>query len=314
MFSFFAARRKPGWLALVPQGGAITLAHVVRRRDARPEVCLLDRFAVEGSEQLALQRLRAARSLHTYACTTLMADGEYNLTQVEAPPVPIEERKEALRWAIREMVIYPVERACIDVLDIPNTGLLANRSAGVMVVSASEQSVRSRVAPFEAARVPLLAVDVPELAQRNVAALLEDENRGLVFLRLDESGMMLTLTFQGDLIAVRRGEMNTQQLNGTDADQRARVMERLMLELQRSLDSFDRQYSHIPVSKVVLACCPSVDNLVNELVERLYVPVCEMDLTSVLDFPSIPELKKLQVQARNLLAIGAALRTDGGDA
>ena len=311
MFSFPTARRKPGWLALIPQGGGITLAHVVRRRDLRPEVCLLDRFSVETNELAALQRLRSARSLKSYACTTLMSDGEYNLTQVDAPPVPREERKEALRWAIKEMVSYPVDSACLDVLDVPNTGLPQGRSAGVMVVSAAEQSVRSRVAPFVAAKVPLAAVDIPELAQRNIAALFEDENRGLAFLRLDDNGMMLTLTFHGELIAVRRGEMNTQQLNSPDPEQRARVIERLVLEVQRSLDNFDRQYSHIPISKVVLACHPAVENLVNELVESIYVPVREMDLASVMDFPSIPELRNPLAQAKSLLALGAALRTDG---
>ena len=308
---FLAARRKPGWLALIPQGGEITLAHVIRRRDSRPEVCLLDRFAVEGSELEALKRLRSARSLKSCTCTTLMAEGEYSLTQIDAPQVPPEERKEALRWAIKEMVGYPVDSACIDVLDIPSAGMPQGRSAGVMVVSAAESAVRSRVAPFEAAKVPLAAVDIPELAQRNVAALLEDVNRGLAFLRVDESGMMLTLTFHGELIAVRRGEMNTRQLNGADADERARVMERLVLEVQRSLDNFDRQYSHIPISKIVLACYPLVENLMNELIESIYVPVREMDLASVLDFPSIPELRNPQAQAKSLLAIGAALRTDG---
>ena len=170
------------------------------------------------------------------------------------------------------------------------------------------------MAPFEAAKVPLAAVDIPELAQRNVAALLEDENRGVAFLRVDESGMMLTLTFHGELIAVRRGEMNTLQLNSADADERARVLERLVLEVQRSLDNFDRQYSHIPISKVVLACYPVVENLVNELIENIYVPVREMDLAPVMDFPSIPELRNPQAQARSLLAIGAALRADGAGA
>lgn len=308
---FLAARRKPGWLALILQGGEITLAHVVRQREGRPEVRLLDRFSIESSETAALQRLRSARSLKSYACTTLMPDGEYNLTQVDAPQVPPAERKEALRWAIKEMVAYPVDSACIDVLDIPSAGLPQGRSAGVMVVSAAEQAVRSRAAPFEAAKVPLAAVDIPELAQRNVAALFEDENRGLAFLRVDESGMMLTLTFHGELIAVRRGEMNTQQLSAPDSEQRARVMERLVLEVQRSLDNFDRQYSHIPISKVVLASYPVVENLANELIESIYVPVREMDLAGVIDFPAIPELRNPQAQAKNLLAIGAALRTDG---
>ena len=80
------------------------------------------------------------------------------------------------------------------------------------------------VGAFEEAKIILDAVDIPELAQRNVAALLEDENRGLVFLRIDESGMMLTLSFHGELIAVRSGEISTLQLNGGDADQRSRCL------------------------------------------------------------------------------------------
>lgn len=314
MFPFLSAQRKPGWLALLPQGGRLTLAHVVRSSGSRPEVKLLDSFAIEKNEVEALQRLRVARQLKSYACTTLLGDAEYNVTQLDAPAVPLEERKEALRWAIKEMVSYPVESACIDVLDIPSAGMPQGRSAGVMVVSAAEKAVLARVAAFEKAKISLAVVDIPELAQRNVAALLEDENRGLAFLRIDEGGMMLTLTFYGELIAVRRGETSTLQLNGSDADQRARVKERLVLDLQRSLDNFDRQYSHIPISKVVLACYPDVENLAAELGENTYVPVKAMDLSGVMDFLSVPELKNLQFQAKHLLAIGAALRFDEASA
>ena len=309
MIRFFSTPRKPGWLSILPQSGQVTLAHVVRDRNSRPEVRLLDSFALEGSERDALQRLRVARQLKSYACTTLMGSGEYNLTQLESPPVPPEERREALRWALKETVSYPLDSACIDVLDIPILGMPPGRSAGVLVVSAAEQAVRSRVGAFEEAKIILDAVDIPELAQRNVAALLEDENRGLVFLRIDENGMMLTLSFHGELIAVRSGEISTLQLDGGDADQRSRTKERLVLELQRSLDNFDRQYSHIPISKVVLATYPSVENLAADLGENTYIPVKEMDFSSVIDFPAIPELRDTQCQAKNLLAIGAALRT-----
>jgi len=310
MLPFFSTQRKPGWLAILPQSGQVTLAHVVRYRDSRPEVRLLDSFALENGEHEALQRLRVTCQLKTYACTTLMDNGEYNLTQLDAPPVPEEERKEALRWALKDMVSYPLDSACIDVLDIPIMGMPPGRSAGVLVVSAAEQAVRARVAPFEEARIALDAVDIPELAQRNVAALLEDNNRGLVFLRIDETGLMLTLSFHGELIAVRRGEMNTHQLNGADVGQREHTKERLVLELQRSLDNFDRQYSHIPISKVILASYPRVENLAADLGQNTYVPIQEMDLSEVLDFPAIPELRDTQCQAKNLLAIGAALRSD----
>lgn len=309
---FFSSRRKLGWLAILPQGGTVTLAHVVREQNSRPEVRLLENFSVEGGERNALQRLSIARRFSAYACTTLLGGDEYNVTQLDSPPVPREERREALRWALKEMVSYPLESACVEVLDIPDAVLPPGRSAGVLVVSAAERAVCALVAVFEAANITLAALDIPELAQRNVAALLEDRNRSLVFLRIDETGMMLTLTFHGELVAVRRGEINTLQLNGNDAEQRVRVRERLVLELQRSLDNFDRQYSHIPISRVILASYPQVENLVTELGDNIYAPVKEMDLSSVLDFPAVPELKNLQYQAKNFLAIGAALRTAEG--
>ena len=305
---FFSARPKPGWVAILPQGGTLTLAHVVRAPNSRPEVLRLDSFSADRGEADALARLGVAHGLKSCACTTLLADGDYNVTPLDAPPVPPAERKEALRWALKEMVNYPVDSACIEVLEIPRAGQPAGRAAGVLVVSATEQAVRARVAPFEAAKIRLAAVDIPELAQRNVAALFEDDHRGLAFLRVDERGMMLTLSFCGELIAVRRGEMSTLQLNGGSDEMRARVRERLVLELQRSLDNFDRQYSHIPISKVVLACYPQVDGLLAALAESCYVPVHEMDLAAVLDFPALPDFSDRQLQAKNLLAIGAALR------
>jgi MSHA biogenesis protein MshI len=314
VLSFLSVRREPGWMAVLPFGDRIALAHVVRGAGVRPEIRMLDSFALESGEVDALRRLRSARHLKSYACTTLMAAGEYHLSQIDAPDVPLAERKEAVRWALKGMVDYPVDRACIDVLDIPMDGAAAGRRAGIFAVSAPEDAVQARARAFAEAKVPLAAIDIPELAQRNIAALFEDENRGLAFLRLDASGGLLTLTFHGELIAARRVEVSATQLVDSDAGHRAQAMERLVLDLQRSLDNFDRQYSHIPISKLVAAAYPPVAELASALAENLYVPVVPMDLALVLDFPAVPELREPASQAMNLLLIGAALRTDGGAA
>ncbi|WP_091938742.1 hypothetical protein [Propionivibrio dicarboxylicus] len=287
----------------------MVLIHSVCRPGEKPEVLLLDNYAADKGTVDALQRLRGTRKLGSYACTTLIESPDYALTQMEAPPVQPEERREALRWALKDVVSFPVESACIDILDLPSESLPAGRSAGVLVVSASEQAVRDCVAPFVAAKVRLDVVDVPEMAQRNVAALVADENRGVVFLRVDETGMMLTLIFHGELVAVRRSEMTSLQLTGDEPTQRERVLERLVLELQRSLDNFDRQYSHIPISKVVVAAFPPVEGLIDALSQGTYVPLVALNLNGVLDFPGVPELKDPDVQAKYLLSIGAALRT-----
>lgn len=305
---FLSARSKPGWLALLPQDDRIALAHVICHMDRRPEVCLLDIFNVEQNKLDALRTLRRSHQLKSYMCTTLMDAGEYKIVQMDVPAVPVTERKEALRWKLKAMVDFPVDSACLDSLDIP-INAAGGRQASVFAVLSTEQSVRKQAQFFEQAKVPLTAIDIPELAQRNVALLFEEDNRGLVFLHLDAAGGQLSLTFRGELIALRRVEVSAQQLNEDDVGRRTQAMERLLLELQRSLDHFDRQYSYISISKLIVAVAPQVEHLIAKLSENLYLAVQEMDLAQVMDFPAVPALRNRQFQATNLLLIGAALRT-----
>jgi len=306
MSGFSSIRSRPGWVAIVAQKQCITLAHVVRRPGARPELCRLESFAVDSTEVAALRRLRSVWRLKAHACTTLMPAAAYQITQLDAPQVPREERNGALRWALKDIVDYPLELACVDSLDLPLA--LRDRPPAVFAISAAEARVRARAEAFEQAGVPLQAIDVAELAQRNVAALLEEENRGLAFLRVDNDGGCLTLNFASDLLAVRAIDVSAADLVASEGEERLHLIERLVLEVQRSLDFFDRQYSAISVSKLVFAMCPRIKGLAAQLAGSIEVPMSEMDLGSVLDFPALPELRDPQYQARNVLAIGAALR------
>lgn len=308
MFSTTRRRHSSGWLSLLPQGRHIALTHAVCHAERRPQISMLDVFRFDGSEVEALKALRQSHQLKSYACTTLMNPDEYRVSQIDVPDVPLAERKEALRWKLKAIVDFPVDTACLDVFDIPSHAV-GGRQASVFAVIASEQSVRKCAQPFEQAKIPLSAIDIPELAQRNVAVLFEEENRGLIFLRLDASGGQLTLTFRGELIALRRVEVPVSQLIDDDVKRRTQATERLLLEVQRSLDHFDRQYSTISISKLIVAAAPSVEHLIPSLSANLYVGVEEMDLAQVIDFPAVPALRDRQFQAMNLLSIGAALRT-----
>lgn len=181
----------------------------------------------------------------------------------------------------------------------------------VYAVAASASTVGAVMHDYAVAKLPLEAIDIPELAQRNVAALFETENRGLAFLHLDESGGLLTITYRGELYAVRKIEISAAQLADADPDRRAQLLERVMLELQRTLDNFDRQYSFISVAGLLVASCPEVSELQSYLAENLYVPVQRMDLATVCDFPAVPELRDVARQAQCLPVIGAALRSAG---
>jgi MSHA biogenesis protein MshI len=129
-----------------------------------------------------------------------------------------------------------------------------------------------------------------------------------------EKDGLLTFTRGGELYLARRIEVTVSQVIDTDADRRNQVFERIALELQRSLDNFDRNYHYVPIAKLLIAPLPQECGLLEYLAPNLSVPVESIDLGSVLDFPAIPDLKHPSRQSQCFEAIGAALRTDAAAA
>eukprot|EP00825_Cyclidium_porcatum_P034811 TRINITY_DN3653_c0_g2_i1.p4 TRINITY_DN3653_c0_g2~~TRINITY_DN3653_c0_g2_i1.p4 ORF type:complete len:183 (-),score=15.43 TRINITY_DN3653_c0_g2_i1:231-779(-) len=163
---------------------------------------------------------------------------------------------------------------------------------------------------FHQARVPLDSIDIPEMAVRNVASLFEEPNRGLAFLVLNAGESLLTITFGGELYLSRRIEVSSQALAEADGERRQQMLERLALELQRTLDNFDRQYGFISVSRLLVSSEFDCAATVAALAQNLYLPVQAADLAQVVESNTIPELRTVERQAQSLLAIGAALRSD----
>lgn len=307
MWPKFAAKYDEGWLAVVRQGDRLDLAHVICAVGKRPEIRLCDSFRIEKDETDALSRLAQSRNLKRYRCATLLAESDYRVVQVEAPNVPAEERVQATRWLLKDQLDFPVASAALAVADIPTEG---NRQANVFAVAAPAEVIGARMALFGEAKVALEAIDIPEMAVRNVAVLFEEENRGLAFLALIEGNGLLTITYRGELYLSRRIDLSSAALAQASEEKRGQLLERLALELQRTLDNFDRQYGFISVSRLLVASDYDCTGTTAALADNLYLPVQAVDLAPVADFNGLPELASLERQAQGLLAIGAALRTD----
>ncbi|MFA7278509.1 MAG: agglutinin biogenesis protein MshI [Sterolibacterium sp.] len=286
----------------------LDFAHIQRREGKKPEVQMLYTQQRAGDDLDTLRALRKELKLAQYRCTNLLRVGEYQLLQVEPPDMPAAEMKDALRWRIKDMLNYPVEAATIDVLEIPADSGALGRTKQAFAVAANNALLAPRVELFDSAKVKLEAIDIPELAQRNISSLFEEENRGLAMLTFDESGVMLTFTFRGELYASRHTDIPLGQLEQAEGDRREQLFERIALEAQRSLDNFDRMNGHITVTRLLVSSLPGVDGFLDYLRDYLSLPVVELDLADVLDFPSIPELSQAERQTQCLKVLGAALR------
>jgi MSHA biogenesis protein MshI len=307
---FKKAKKNDGWLTLGFLGDGITAANITRATGARPTVELAAFFP--GATPEALEK--AGRELHAggYRCSTLLGGGDYHMLAVDAPNVPPDELKTAVRWRLKDMLDFHVDDATIDVLGIPvdkNAAVRANH--GMFAVAARNSVIEQRQQLFTAARIGLSVIDIPEMAQRNISALIEPEGRGVAMLSFGDDGGLLTVTYGGELYLARRIDATLAQLMDTDPERKHASFDKITLELQRSLDHFDRQFHFISVAKLVLA--PSeVTGLDDYLSSNLYTPVESIDLAGVLDLGRVPELAGKPQQQRFFLTLGAALRHEEG--
>ncbi|MBU1236891.1 MAG: agglutinin biogenesis protein MshI [Gammaproteobacteria bacterium] len=304
-FGLNAASRDE-WTSVVFAGQTVQVAGIRRRLDERPELTAWAIYPREGSDIEVVKRLRAGKRLGSGRCTLLLPHGHYQLLQVEAPAVAAEELQNAVRWKIKDMVDFPVEDAGIACLP-PVAG---GRAGQIYVAAASRGVLQSWVRVFQDANAPLHAIDVPELAQRNVAALFEDKNRGLALLSFDDSGGRLTFTFQGELYFSRNIDVAPGEMANL-GDEAGPLAERILVDVQRTLDNVDRSYSAIPISRVLVLPPPGAARFVEYLRENLYQPVEALDFSRHIDLAGVRALANPSVQSQALSAIGAALREEG---
>lgn len=306
MFSFLKPRSLPGWLALVAGESRIDVAHVERREGALPRVTMADSFAAEGGLPAMLKALKGRLGLTRYRCTTLLAHGQYQLVPSDPPEGPREEWSDLLRWQLKDQVGFEVDSAAVDVIDIPAEG----RAAKVFAAMAAEADVAPVVHAWQEAGVPLAAIDLPEFAQRNLAALAEDDDRGLALLMFGDYDGLLTFSYHGELHQVRHIDLGFKELAVADADRRAAAFDRVSLDVQRSLDNFDRAQSHIPLSGLMIGPLPpDVAGFLDFMAGNLLVRVESLDLAKLLDLSATPALLDPLRQAQCARALGAALRT-----
>ncbi len=303
----FGTAKRDGWLAVANRDGVVDLAHIHAGVGGRPEVTLCESFRKEGAEADVYARLRKQYGLDRYRATTSLRFGEYQFLQVEPPDIPPDEIREAMRWRIKGMVEFPVDKATLDVLELPEAAE-GGRSRFVFVVCAPNEVLGARIQTLQQAKIDIEAIDVPETVQRNIAALYEPPGRGVAMLGFSSEGGLLTFTYRGELLAFRRLEITLDQLSNADPDERHALFDRIVLEMQRSLDTFEHQHHYVSLAHLLVMPLPEEIGLAAYLAQNLYVPVEAADLGKVMDLIKVPELRAPARQAQCFYLLGAALR------
>ena len=303
----FSKSKPSGWLAVTVGEHDICAAHVVRAAGSRPAVMRAMITNGGGSAiASALDRLSRDWQVHGLQCTTLLEPAQYQFLPVEAPNVPPSELRSAISWILRDMVDFPIEDATVDVIEIPTEKGAPTGNRTMYAVVANSKIIEERQTLLGDARIPLSVIDIPEMAQRNIAALVEPSGRGLGLFSSGSTGSLLTISHAGELYLARRIDVALNELIQPDA---TAAHERVTLEVQRSLDHFGRQFHQINVAKVLLAPLGDESGALKEhLSANLELPVESLKLDTILETTEAPELRSPVAQQQMFMTLGAALR------
>jgi MSHA biogenesis protein MshI len=302
---------EPGWMAVSLQPTEFSIAHGRREPGARPLISQIAAYPIEAGRADAAKVLAQRMRLDRFHCETLMSAGEYQLLTVEAPNVPPAELKAAIRWSVQGLIDFHIDDATIDVLDIPPEPGSSGAAHAMYAVVARNELVKHHIDRFHEAAIPLSVIDIAETAQRNIGVLCEaTDERAVALLYAADTYSLLTVNFKGELYLARRIELGLEQLFRHDEDgAREGGLNRILLEVRRTFDVFERQYHFVPVEKLVIAPEPKDSGMRAYLAENLDLPVASLELGEIVDFADGLE-PDLATQWKHFHLIGAALRQD----
>lgn len=263
---------------------------------------------------MVLEGLVTELGLERGRSVIVMQPDSHSLLLIEAPDVQPAELKAAVRWRIKDLIDFHIDDSVIDVFEIPEQGAAPGKARLMYAVAAKASTIHGQVEMLDKTSLNLEIIDIPELAIRNIAGLMDEDVRGTAFLYFDQHGGLITLTRQGSLYLSRNIDVGLQQIVATGSNegelhpQTQQALDRIVLEVQRSLDYYESHFSQPPIISLVLAPLEQeVPGVIPYLSANLGMAVSVLDLNTLFETKDIIDSV---TQARCLTAIGAALRLE----
>lgn len=273
---------------------------------ARPEkdgLCRVLRFGVErqgsDSREDFLRRLPALGFKGTPA-RVMLRPSQYQVLQIDAPAVPPEELRTAARWQIREMVDLHTDDLTLDVVRVGDEQ--QRSSASLFVVVAANATIRDVMEIGQGLRSAVDVVDIQDMAQRNLQSAVARRQSAnghaqAALVLVDEQQALLTISAQEELYYTRRIDLGpgfmqapwgpTPQADGAGAldllpaGQDGDRAQRLVVEIQRSLDLWDRTWPRLVLERLSVQAGARTAELASVLTQELGQTVQPLEVSAL---------------------------------
>jgi MSHA biogenesis protein MshI len=212
-----------------------------------PHLKMMTQLHGENSTELekALSHWVLEHKLTKCPCHVVLGADFYQMLLVEPPEVPETELRSAMRWRLKDLINFPVDQASLEIFSLP-TDVTRNNKKLVYVVICETKKLLNVIACIKTSGMQLESIDIGELAMRNLALALAKEQtseRGIAIARIRKGVGSFYVYREGNLYLGRNFSLAYQGglLDPIPEDS-------LALELQRSLDYYERQMGQAPPS------------------------------------------------------------------
>lgn len=271
------------------------------------------------SPQVFVQRLQAI-GLRAREVRVMLRPEQYQFLQIDAPPVAPDELRAAARFQVRDLVHAHIDDITLDVLKVGDATHKGTQS--LFVVAAANLAIQEITQLANALQWTLPVIDVQETAQRNLQTALAErthsvERANAALVIADENQALFTVSAREELFYARRLELPPgfmtldwsshstgdaaqdgflpveeyvpehaaahSDVAAASSSTGAHPAKRLVVEVQRSLDVWDRTWSQMPLSGLQVDAGARSAELAQWLGQETGQTVGVMDLDALFD-------------------------------
>ena len=310
--ALYASRNKiPHSIGISFEKEGFGFAHVEWSAEDEPSLslCQFRVISRRADYARALTETISIHGLEKSLVTCVLQANQYDLYLIEEPTVSPEELLTAVRWTVRDYLEYPIEEAVVDYIALPKPSQKITPMGYAVVVR--QTIVDEMVNLVQSVGLRVMAIDIPELAMRNVVMRLKKSGAGLLFLRFSHTMAQLILLKNDTVHLARNIDIPLLELynkNMINPDQLVPFQSLIIHEVQRSLEYCNTHLKEMAIDSIMVShFVDNIEPLLLGLKEGTGFPSYALPLKEALPF--ITPISNTD-QNWCLPAIGGALRRE----
>jgi MSHA biogenesis protein MshI len=207
-------------------------------------------------------------------CNLILNAKHSQIVQVDKPNVAAEEIADAVKWQIKDLVTISPDDMILDYFDGPQLSAGAEK---INVVCASKSELQSYVEPLSKNNISLTTITTEEFAF--TALLPVKDDACIMICQQPGEELNLLIVKQGRLHFQRRLRSMAKLAEKSEEQLMMGVIDSLSLEIQRSIDYFERQLKQSPIQSIEILLPMTTESFVaQKLRENVNIPVQLFDL------------------------------------